>query len=164
MRKGEMLSKAILIATLAHEGQYDKGGKPYILHPLTVLHKLKADDEELQCVAVLHDVIEDCSGKRIHVAGQDEEISFDMLAATGMSTRVVDGARRLTKMPGQTYTQYQEAVLSDRDAMLVKREDLRTNSDLRRLKSRQITDKDVARVAKYMAFYALIESKLAENG
>lgn len=25
MRKGEMLSKAILIATLAHEGQYDKG-------------------------------------------------------------------------------------------------------------------------------------------
>lgn len=164
MRKGEMLSKAILIATLAHEGQYDKGGKPYILHPLTVLHKLKADDEELQCVAVLHDVIEDCSGKRIHLAGQDEEISFDMLAAAGMSTRVVDCVRRLTKMPGQTYAQYQEAVLGDRDAMLVKREDLRTNSDLRRLKSRQITDKDVARVAKYMAFYALIESKLAENG
>lgn len=164
MRKGEMLSKAILIATLAHEGQYDKGGKPYILHPLTVLHKLKTDDEELQCVAVLHDVIEDCSGKRIHLAGQDEEISFDMLAAAGMSTRVVDCVRRLTKMPGQTYAQYQEAVLGDRDAMLVKREDLRTNSDLRRLKSRQITDKDVARVAKYMAFYALIESKLAENG
>ena len=164
MRKGEMLSKAILIATLAHEGQYDKGGKPYILHPLTVLHKLKADDEELQCVAVLHDVIEDCSGKRIHVAGQDEEISFDMLAAAGMSTRVVDCVRRLTKMPGQTYAQYQEAVLGDCGAMLVKREDLRTNSDLRRLKSRQITDKDVARVAKYMAFYALIESKLADNG
>ena len=164
MRKGEMLSKAILIATLAHEGQYDKGGRPYLLHPLTVLHKLKADDEELQCVAVLHDVIEDCSGKRIHLAGQDEEISFDMLAAAGMSTRVVDCVRRLTKMPGQTYAQYQEAVLGDRDAMLVKREDLRTNSDLRRLKSRQITDKDVARVAKYMAFYALIESKLAENG
>ena len=164
MRKGEMLSKAILIATLAHEGQYDKGGKPYILHPLTVLHKLNTDDEELQCVAVLHDVIEDCSGKRIHLAGQDEEISFDMLAAAGMSTRVVDCVRRLTKMPGQTYAQYQEAVLSDRGAMLVKREDLRTNSDLRRLKSRQITDKDVARVAKYMAFYALIESKLAENG
>ena len=164
MRKGEMLSKAILIATLAHEGQYDKGGRPYLLHPLTVLHKLKADDEELQCVAVLHDVIEDCSGKRIHLAGQDEEISFDMLAAAGMSSRVIDCVRRLTKMPGQTYAQYQEAVLGDRDAMLVKREDLRTNSDLRRLKSRQITDKDVARVAKYMAFYALIESKLAENG
>lgn len=164
MRKGEMLSKAILIATLAHEGQYDKGGKPYILHPLTVLHKLKADDEELQCVAVLHDVIEDCSGKRIHLAGKDEEISFDMLAAAGMSTRVIDCVRRLTKMPGQTYAQYQEAVLGDRGSMLVKREDLRTNSDLRRLKSRQITDKDVARVAKYMAFYALIESKLAENG
>ena len=164
MKPGEMLNKALMIMVLAHEGLYDKGGRPYSLHPLTVLHKLKADDEELQCVAVLHDVIEDCSGKRIHLAGQDEEISFDMLAAAGMSTRVVDCVRRLTKMPGQTYAQYQEAVLGNRDAMLVKREDLRTNSDLRRLKSRQITDKDVARVAKYMAFYALIESKLAENG
>lgn len=26
MKKGEQLSKAILIATLAHEGQFDKGG------------------------------------------------------------------------------------------------------------------------------------------
>lgn len=164
MRKGEMLSKAILIATLAHEGQYDKGGKPYILHPLTVLHKLKSDDEELQCIAVLHDVIEDCSGKTIYIDGRPHEISFEMLEAVGMPPSVVHRVKLVTKMPGQTYAQYQEAVLSDFAAMMVKREDLRTNSDLRRLKSRAITEKDVARVAKYMAFYALIESKLAENG
>ena len=53
MKKGEMLSKAILIATLAHEGQFDKGGNPYILHPLTVLHKLKSKDEDEQAAAVL---------------------------------------------------------------------------------------------------------------
>ena len=66
-------------------------------------------------------------------------------------------------MPGQTYEEYQAAVLGDVGAMLVKREDLRTNSDLRRLKTRAITEKDVARVAKYMTFYALIEAKLAET-
>ena len=163
MKPGEMLNKALMIMILAHEGQYDKGGKPYSLHPLTVLYKLNTNDEELQCAAVLHDVIEDCSGKRIHFAGEDQEISFAMLADAGMSTRVVDIVRRLTKMPGQTYEEYQAAVLSDIGAMLVKREDLRTNSDLRRLKSRTITEKDVARVAKYMTFYALIESKLAET-
>lgn len=160
MKKGEMLSKAILIATLAHEGQFDKGGKPYILHPLTVLHKLGTDDEETQAVAVLHDVIEDCTGKIIYIGGTPKVISFAMLIEEGMSDAVVDAVRRLTKMPGQTYEEYQAEVLGSVRAMAVKKEDLRTNSDLRRLKSRTITEKDTARVAKYMAFYALIESKL----
>lgn len=160
-KQGEMLSKAILIATLAHEGQFDKAGKPYILHPLTVLHKVGDEDEETQCVAVLHDVIEDCTGKTIYIGGVAKAISFAMLLEEGMSEQVVDTVRRLTKMPGQTYEEYQEGVLGSVKAMLVKKEDLRTNSDLRRLKSRAITEKDVARVAKYMTFYALIESKLA---
>jgi GTP diphosphokinase / guanosine-3',5'-bis(diphosphate) 3'-diphosphatase len=161
IKKGEMLSKAILIATLAHAGQFDKGGKPYILHPLTVLHKVGADDEEVQCAAVLHDVIEDCTGKTIYIGGVAKVISFAMLLEEGMSEQVVDTVRRLTKMPGQTYEEYQEGVLGSVKAMLVKKEDLRTNSDLRRLKSRAITEKDIARVAKYMQFYALIEGKLA---
>ena len=65
MGKSELLSKAILIATLAHAGQFDKGGNPYILPPLTILHKLKNPTEDEQIAAVLHDVIEDCSGKVI---------------------------------------------------------------------------------------------------
>jgi len=162
VRKGQRLSKAVLIATLAHDGQLDKGGKPYIMHPLTVLYKLKSDDEDLQCAAVLHDVIEDCSGKVIYVGGQLKEISFDMLREEGISERTIAAVCALTKMPGQSYTEYQAAVLANRDAMLVKREDLRTNSDLRRLKNRKITDKDIARVAKYMAFYATIEQTLEE--
>lgn len=163
MRKGEMLSKAILIATLAHEGQFDKGGKPYILHPLTVLHKLGDADEETQCAAVLHDVIEDCTGKTIYVGGTAKVISFAMLLEEGMTEGVVDTVRRLTKMPGQTYEEYQAEVLGSVKSMKVKKEDLRTNSDLRRLKSRTITEKDIARVAEYMAFYALIESKLNDE-
>jgi hypothetical protein len=77
-----------------------------------------------------------------------------------MSTDVIEGVRALTKMPGQTYEEYQQSVLSNRNAMKVKLEDLRTNSDLRRMKNREITEKDIQRVAKYMAFYALINAKL----
>lgn len=157
MRKGEMLSKAILIATLGHTGQFDKGGNPYILHPLTVMHKLKTNDEELMCIAVLHDVIEDCTGKKIVLDGREVVISFKMLKEEGMSDRVIDGVRPLTKMPGQTYEEYQSGVVANKDAVAVKKEDLRTNSDLRRLKG--VTDKDIARAAKYMLFYALLDGK-----
>jgi len=153
MKNGEMLSKAILLATVGHNGQFDKGGNPYILHPLTVMHKLKSKDEELMCIAVLHDYIEDVKGA-----------TFEQLRNEGMSERVIEGIRCITKMPGQTYEEYKTAVFSNRDTMLVKREDLRTNSDLRRLKSKTITDKDIARVAKYMSFYAEIEVRLGETG
>lgn len=163
MKRGEMLSKAILIATQAHAGQFDKGGKPYIIHPLTVMHKVGADDEEIQCAAVLHDVIEDCTGKTVFIDGVAHTVSFAMLAEVGISERVIAAVKLLTKMPGQTPDEYQAGVLSSRDAMLVKREDLRTNSDLRRLKSREITEKDVARIAKYMQFYAKIETELGKQ-
>lgn len=156
------LSRAILIATLAHEGQFDKGGNPYILHPLTVMHKVKGD-EDTQVAAVLHDVIEDCSNKVIYLDGKPQTISYKMLEGQGISDVAIEAVRRLTKVPGQTYEEYQQAVLSSRIAMLVKREDLRTNSDLRRLKSKHITEKDIQRVAKYMAFYAKIDKELEKD-
>lgn len=91
MKKGEMLSKAILIATNAHHGQFDRGGNPYILHPLKVLHYLNSNDEELMCIAVLHDVIE------------DSDVTYKDLVNAGMSVRVIAGVKALTKVPGQTY-------------------------------------------------------------
>lgn len=135
-----------------HAGQFDKGGMPYSLHPLTVMHKLKTKDEELMSIAVLHDYIEDVKGA-----------TFEGLREEGMSERVIAGVAAMTKMPGQTYDEYKAAIFANTDAMMVKREDLRTNSDLRRLKSKTITEKDIARVAKYMAFYAEIELRLGES-
>lgn len=35
-RLSEQISKAMKLAFQAHEGQVDKGGQSYILHPLTV--------------------------------------------------------------------------------------------------------------------------------
>ena len=148
MKKGEMLATMLVIATNAHAGQFDKGGNPYILHPLKVMHYLKSDDEELMCMALGHDVIE------------DTPTTYKELRDAGISERVIEGIRCLTKVPGQTYEEYQEGVFSNADSMRVKKADLRHNSDIRRLKG--VTDKDVARIAKYMKFYAEIEAKLAE--
>ena len=44
MKKGELLGKMLVLATNAHAGQFDRGGQPYILHPLKVMHYLKTDD------------------------------------------------------------------------------------------------------------------------
>lgn len=50
------LEKALEIALKAHRGQVDKGGKPYILHPLAVMMRMETEEEQI--VALLHDVVE----------------------------------------------------------------------------------------------------------
>lgn len=148
MKKGMMLANMLLIATNAHAGQFDKGGKPYILHPLKVMHYLKTEDEELQCIALGHDLIE------------DTDVTYSELIGAGMSARVIEGIRALTKVRGESYLEYKQRVLQNRDAMLVKLCDLRHNTDIRRLKG--ITDKDVARIAKYHEFWVEIQRALLD--
>lgn len=148
MKKGELLSKAIHLATNAHHGQFDKGGNPYILHVFAVMNLLENPDEELQCIALLHDVIE------------DTKTTFAELREAGFSERVIVAVGLLTKMRGQTYEEYQAGVFSNVDAMKVKKADLTHNSDIRRLKG--ISEKDIERVAKYHRFFLEIQARLQE--
>jgi (p)ppGpp synthase/HD superfamily hydrolase len=85
----KILEKAIIFATLKHSNQVRKGdGRPYILHPLSVLQTLlkikKSKNKFLLAVAsVLHDTVEDCDvtldeiAKEFgyHVAGLVEELT-----------------------------------------------------------------------------------------
>lgn len=146
MTKGTMLAKALHLATNAHDGQFDKGGNPYILHPLKVMHYLKSADEELQCIALLHDVIEDTN------------TTYADLAAEGMSLRVIEGVQALTKQKGFSYEHYKSQVMDNHDAMRVKMADLRHNTDIRRLKG--VRQKDLERMAKYQAFYLELRDAL----
>lgn len=57
------LASAIAYASTCHILQLDKGGAPYILHPLRVMFALKNESEDVQIVGVLHDVVEDCGIK-----------------------------------------------------------------------------------------------------
>jgi (p)ppGpp synthase/HD superfamily hydrolase len=148
MKKGELLGNVLVLATNAHAGQFDRGGKPYILHPLKVMHYLKSDDEELMCMALLHDVIE------------DTKTTWHDLVDAGCTPRVLAGVKALTKMPGQTYDEYKENVFANEDAMRVKMADLRHNTDIRRLKG--VTQKDLDRMAKYNRFFLELQAKLQE--
>lgn len=146
MKKGEMLSAAIHIATNAHHGQFDRGGQPYILHPFAVMTLLETPDEELRCVALLHDVIEDA------------DVTYQDLENAGMSYRVIDAVRALTKQRGQTYNEYKDEVFKNPDAMRVKAADLTHNSDVRRLKG--VSEKDVQRMVRYHNFFLEIQNRL----
>lgn len=150
MKNGEMLDKMIVLATNAHAGQFDKGGRPYILHPLTVMYYTESEDEEILCIAVGHDVPEDTN------------VTFADLRSEGFSERIIEGIRALTKMPGESLEEYKERIFANEDAMIVKRADLKHNSDFRRLKG--VREKDIARMGKYMLFYAEISARLQELG
>jgi guanosine-3',5'-bis(diphosphate) 3'-pyrophosphohydrolase len=139
MKKTEILQKMLLLMVTNHDGQFDKGGRPYALHPLKVMHYLKSDDDELNCIALGHDIVE------------DTDITFEKLYSMGFPERVIAGIRAMTKIKGETYEEYKAKVMSNPDAVKVKMQDLRHNSDIRRLKG--VTEKDIKRIEKYHQFY-----------
>lgn len=136
----------LILATSSHHGQFDLSGQPYILHPLKVMYYLKMDDEELQCIALGHDLVE------------DTEVTYQQLAEQ-FTPRIVEGIRALTKVKGETYEEYKQKIFANRDAMLVKMQDLRHNSDIRRL--RGVTEKDIRRVEKYHKFYLELKERIS---
>ena len=137
-----MLGTAIRIASQVHEKQLDKGGNPYILHPLKVMGTLHTTDSELMAIAVLHDVIE------------DSEWTMEMLENEGMSSRVLDALECLTHIDGESYEDYIKRIATNKDAIRVKLEDLSHNMDLKRLKG--LRQKDFERMEKYTRAYAFL--------
>ena len=125
------LMKALLVAIKAHKGQKDKGGKPYILHPIRVALNVKGKDEKI--VALLHDVIEDTSYTIEDLEFLTEEQRKALLL--------------LTHDDNIPYMEYIEAVKKNEIASRVKLADLEQNMNLKRLKT--ISNKDLKRLEKY---------------
>ena len=142
------LGKAVSIAARAHEKQTDKGGHTYILHPIRLMQRLRTQDEELMSIAILHDSIEDSSGK----------VTLDLLRAEGFSERVVHALTLLTHDKSVPYEEYIAAISGNTDATLVKIEDLRDNSDITRLKG--LREKDIERLQKYHKAYLFLRGML----
>ena len=53
------LGASVELSIRAHEGQIDKSGRPYYLHPLRVAMRLANCTPEERHAALLHDVVED---------------------------------------------------------------------------------------------------------
>ncbi|QXI04005.1 HD domain-containing protein [Pseudomonas tensinigenes] len=129
----QTLERAIAIAATAHAGQVDKGGAPYILHPLKVMLRMTSLEERI--VAVLHDVVEDC------------EISLDDLRKEGFSEEVLTAIASVTKVPGESYDDFVERAAQNPIGRVVKLADLEENSDLSRITSPSW--EDLERIEKY---------------
>lgn len=127
------LERAIEIAARTHAGQSDKGGAPYILHPLRVM--LRVAPGAQQIVAVLHDVVE------------DSEVTFEDLEREGFSAEVISGLRAVTKVAGESYEDFVARAALDPVGKAVKLADLMENSDLSRIA--EPSQKDLERVEKY---------------
>ena len=132
------LNKAIEIAATAHDGQTDKGGNPYILHPLRVmLNYCEGESEAVKICAVLHDVVEDA------------DITLEDLRAERFSEEIISALDCLTKRGNESYDDFISRILPNETACRVKYGDLADNMDLTRIKNP--TEKDYERVKKYRA-------------
>ena len=127
VKKGHHLSQMLSLVTAKFDGIFDKGDQPYVLHCLKVMHYTKSDDEEIQCIALGHDFIEDI------FKGNVEE-GTEFLRSRGFTERIIAGIVAMTKVPEEPYEEYKAKVKRNPDSIRVKMADLRHNTDIRRLK------------------------------
>ena len=139
-----ILDRAKEIAKAAHEGQVDKAGKPYIEHPMRVMKMGKTVEEKI--AGVLHDVVE------------DSDWTFEMLEKEGIPKDVMDALRCVTKLSeDEDYDHFIARVKTNPLAVKVKLNDLKDNMDITRLD--QVTEKDLARLNKYIRAYKQLTAK-----
>lgn len=119
--KSHIVTDAYHLAAQAHNGQVDKAGKPYILHPMRVASNVSNDDIAMT-VALLHDVVE------------DTDVTLDELAES-FPPEVTDALALLTHDKNVPYLDYIRAIRDSENqtAIKVKIADLNDNMDLTRL-------------------------------
>ena len=128
-----LLTLAIAIAHQAHADQFDKAGKPYISHPLTVMAQM--DTLESKIVAILHDAIE------------DSDLKIEDLVKQGFPELITEAIAAITKLEGEQYEDYIWRVKSNAIACKVKIADVTHNMDISRIANP--TEKDFRRLEKY---------------
>lgn len=143
----ERIRRAFQIAKAAHDGQKDKGGVDYILHPMKVASDV-GDGESAIIALLLHDVVE------------DTDVTFEDLGDLLNAEEMV-ALKLLTHDDKIPYMDYIRSVSANRMVMKVKMADLRNNMDLSRLPS--VTERGERRVEKYRRAYDFLNSMCDES-
>ncbi|MCV9920437.1 MULTISPECIES: GTP pyrophosphokinase [Pseudomonas] len=136
------LERAIVVAARAHEGQYDKGGAAYILHPLRVMMRVSTPEQRI--VAVLHDVLE------------DTQLTVADLAREGFPLKILAALLSLSRRRGESYEAFVVRLGDDPLAREVKLADLADNSDLTRIACPGPAD--LARLTRYREASAYLQT------
>jgi (p)ppGpp synthase/HD superfamily hydrolase len=136
------LERAIEIAVMAHKGAVDKGGQPYILHPLAVMMSLKTDEEKI--VGVLHDVVE------------DTHWTFEALKQEEFSKEIIEALQSVTKSDSDSsYSDFIERAKANAIGRKVKIADLKHNMDITRIP--RISNLDLERLERYRQSLEILE-------
>ena len=131
------LNKALSIAALAHEGQVDKSGVSYILHPLRVM--MEMHNEEEQIVAILHDVVE------------DTDVTLNDLKSEGFSDILIDAVDAISRRKDESVREYFDRVINNILARKVKIRDIEDNLRITRLLS--VTKKELNNISMYHKYW-----------
>ena len=173
------LEKAIKIAAEAHTGQVDKGGNPYILHPLRVMLSLETEEERI--VGVLHDVVEDCAPKQYTWDREDfshyqqlskeqkaEKFTWEHLITEGLNESLFEALKSVSKTPEEEaeyrklledkkldhYLEFIQRAKTNSIGKNVKEADIKDNLDISRIDV--ITEYDVNRLNRYKVALKLL--------
>lgn len=149
----DKILKASKIMAMAHCNQVDKGGYPYIMHPIHLAEQLAFEDEII--VALLHDVMED------HPEYEEG------IKKAGFSSKVIEALSILNRNSCEnsklTYYNYINRVGTNRLATIVKLLDLHHNMNTCRIspnKESGIRIKDLSE--RYAKSYEYLFDKLYE--
>ena len=129
----DLTIKAMNLAYAAHHGQFDKGGVPYIFHPIHLAEEM--DDEVSTCVALLLDTVEDTA------------VTLEELAES-FPREIVEAVDLLTHRDGVEYFDYVRSIRANPVAVKVKLADLRHNGDPNRISNQGNAEKRREKYAK----------------
>ncbi|MBP3661324.1 MAG: bifunctional (p)ppGpp synthetase/guanosine-3',5'-bis(diphosphate) 3'-pyrophosphohydrolase [Oscillospiraceae bacterium] len=129
----DLTIKAMNLAYNAHHGQFDKGGVPYVFHPIHLAEEM--DDEVSTCVALLHDTVEDTA------------VTLEELAEI-FPREIVEAVDLLTHRDGVEYFDYVRSIRANPVAVKVKLADLRHNGDPKRISNQGNAEKRREKYAK----------------
>ena len=143
----ERLWSALTLMHELHEGQTDKCGQPYWIHPFTVAMSqltvhIDSRNVSIAIVGCLHDVLEDT-----------DITEQELLRRFPMKIDEREALELLTRKDGVSYDDYITSIIESENkiAIIVKFYDLLHNSSLDRLREAgvPITDRDRSRTEKY---------------
>lgn len=140
-RSESLLSQAIEVATLAHDGITDRKGRPYILHVMEVAMEAKTTEEFI--VGMLHDVLEHSNGR---VTAKD---LVDMYFPPAVVEAVVSLTKRNEGLLEERWEDYISRVAEHPLTLRVKLRDIESNMEL--LRSSIIEAADAERMERYIS-------------
>jgi (p)ppGpp synthase/HD superfamily hydrolase len=148
------LGTTIELMRRAHEGQIDKSGRPYYLHPLRVAMRLAHCSAAERHAALLHDVVEDTA------------VKIDDLRELGYGDEVLGLVDLLTrrKPDGESHNAYMERIVQSRDvkALRVKLADVYDNMSPARSRSLPPHERGIRQ--RFVHDAARVEAALRELG